>query len=166
MLPYPDRRDPELHVQREAMKLAVQEPVVTGPVFDALAPETFGHPAYRALFDATQAIGGVAASHGGAGWVTALMGKLDDAVARALVTELGVEEIRVDPEMLRAYASSVLAKLQEVWVGGQVAQVKSMLSRMRPSDDEAAYRQLFADLLALEEYRRELLAESLRVQVD
>ncbi|WP_295626739.1 DNA primase [uncultured Corynebacterium sp.] len=165
-LPYPDARDPELHVQREAMKLAIQEPVITGPVFDALAPETFGHPTYRALFDATQKIGGVASSKGGAEWVTSLLGALDDAVARALVTELGVEEIHVDREKMRAYASSVLARLQEVWVGGQVAQVKSMLARMRPSDDEAGYRQLFADLLALEEYRRELLAESLKVQVD
>ena len=41
-----------------------------------------------------------------------------------------------------------------------------MLARMRPSDDEAGYRQLFADLLALEDYRRELLAEALKVQVD
>ncbi|MFC3849926.1 DNA primase [Corynebacterium hansenii] len=166
MLPYPDARDPELHVQREAMKLAIQEPVITGPMFDALAPETFSHPTYRALFDATQKAGGVSGASGGAEWVAALLGQLDDAVGRALVTELGVEEIRVDAEMLRAYSSSVLARLQEVWVGGQVAQVKSMLARMRPSDDEAAYRQLFADLLALEDYRRELLAESLKVQVD
>lgn len=165
-LPYPDRRDPELHVQREAMKLAIQEPVVTGPVFDALSPETFGHPTYRALFDATQAAGGVAGSAGGAGWVSALLAELDDGVARALVTELGVEEIRVDAEMLRAYSSSVLARLQEVWIGGQVAQVKAVLSRMRPSDDGDAYRQLFADLLVLEEYRRELLAEAMKVQVD
>lgn len=165
-LPYPDPRDPDLHVQREAMKLAVQEPVITGPMFDALAPETFSHPTYRALFDATQKAGGVAGSGGGAEWVAAILGNLDDAVARALVTELGVEEIRVDAEMMRAYASSVLARLQEVWVGAQVAQVKAMLSRMRPSDDEAAYRQMFADLLALEDYRRELLAEAVKVQVD
>ena len=166
LLPYPDPRDPELHVQREAMKLAIQEPVVTGPMFDALSPDTFPHPTYRALFDATQKAGGVASQSGGAPWVTALLGQLDDAVGRALVTELGVEEIRVDAEQLRAYSSSVLARLQEVWVGGQVAQVKSMLARMRPADDEAAYRQMFADLLALEDYRRELLAESLKVQVD
>ncbi|MBP2332129.1 MULTISPECIES: DNA primase [Corynebacterium] len=166
LLPYPDPRDPELHVQREAMKLAIQEPVITGPMFDALSPDTFPHPTYRALFDATQKAGGVASQSGGAPWVTALLGQLDDAVGRALVTELGVEEIRVDAEQLRAYSSSVLARLQEVWVGGQVAQVKSMLARMRPADDEAAYRQMFADLLALEDYRRELLAESLKVQVD
>ncbi|MDK8768759.1 DNA primase [Corynebacterium freneyi] len=166
LLPYPDPRDPELHVQREAMKLAIQEPVITGPMFDALSPDTFPHPTYRALFDATQKAGGVASQSGGAPWVTAVLGQLDDAVGRALVTELGVEEIRVDAEQLRAYSSSVLARLQEVWVGGQVAQVKSMLARMRPADDEAAYRQMFADLLALEDYRRELLAESLKVQVD
>ncbi|MEJ6020088.1 DNA primase [Corynebacterium sp. H113] len=176
-LPYPNPRDPVLHAQREALKLAIQEPVLTGPVFDALAPETFGHPTYRAVFDAIQAAGGVAAAAGGvaaaggagvdgvggAKWVADISAGTSDAMARRLVTELGVEPIHVDYEALRGYASAVLARLQEVWVGDQIAQVKALLSRMRPADDEAGYRQLFADLLALEEYRRELLAEAVQV---
>ncbi|MDO5732072.1 DNA primase [Corynebacterium sphenisci] len=160
--PRPDPRDPRLHVQREALKLAVQEPAALGPVFSELDPEVFTHPAYRAVFDAVAAAGGIPADGGGAGWVADLAAAAPDEVVRGLVTELGVEEIHVDPPALAGYAASVLARLQEVWVGQQIAQVKGTLQRMRPGDDEAGYRRLFEDLIGLEEYRRELLAEALR----
>ncbi|WP_027018962.1 DNA primase [Corynebacterium sputi] len=158
----PDPKDPVLHVQREAAKLAVQEPVLTGPVFDELAPEIFSHPAYRAVFDATQRAGGVGQTHGGSRWLAALMDTTDNPAIRSLITELGVEPIPAEVESLKLYSSSIIARLQEVWIGEQIAQVKATLSRMRPSDDENAYRQMFADLLSLEEYRRELLSEALR----
>ena len=164
-LPYPNPKDPVLHAQREALKLAVQEPATTGPVFDALAPETFGHPTYRAVFDAVVAAGGVCgpAASNVHGWAAVIMENAGDDVVKRLVTELGVEPIEVDPEDMRAYSQAILARLQEVWVGDQIAQLKAMLSRMRPSDDETAYRTLFADLLAMEEYRRELQAEAVKV---
>ncbi|MDU4407408.1 MAG: DNA primase, partial [Corynebacterium sp.] len=54
------------------------------------------------------------------------------------------------------YADSVLSRLQETVVGDQIAQLKARLGRMRPSDDEASYNSLFADLVALEQARREL----------
>lgn len=164
-LPYPNPKDPVLHVQREVLKLAIQEPVITGPVFDALEPDTFGFETYRVIFEAIQAAGGVSgpeAAHQ-AGWASAIMSHLTDSVAHGLVTELGVEQIAVDPEFLRNYASGILARLQEVWVGNQVAQLKAVLSRMRPSDNEDDYRRLFADLLALESYRRELQSEAVKV---
>ena len=41
-------------------------------------------------------------------------------------------------------------------MGDQIAQLKARLGRMRPSDDEASYNSLFADLVALEQARREL----------
>ena len=41
-------------------------------------------------------------------------------------------------------------------MGNQIAQLKSQLQRMRPSDDEMAYNALFSDLVALEQARREL----------
>ena len=91
------------------------------------------------------------------------MDQAREDVVKHLVTELGVEQIAVDAETLRPYAQAILARLQEVWVGDQIAQLKAMLSRMRPSDDEAAYNSLFADLLAMEQYRRELQAEAVKV---
>ncbi|WP_297451399.1 DNA primase [uncultured Corynebacterium sp.] len=164
-LPYPNPRDPVLYAQREALKLAIQEPATTGPVFDALAPETFGHPTYRAVFDAIMAAGGACgeAATQPHSWATAIMDKAREDVVKHLVTELGVEQISVDEETLRPYSQAILARLQEVWVGDQIAQLKAMLSRMRPSDDETAYNSLFADLLAMEQYRRELQAEAVKV---
>ncbi|MBS5168309.1 MAG: DNA primase, partial [Corynebacterium sp.] len=146
-------------------KLAIQEPATTGPVFDALAPETFGHPTYRAVFDAIMAAGGACgeAATQPHSWATAIMDQAREDVVKHLVTELGVEQIAVDAETLRPYAQAILARLQEVWVGDQIAQLKAMLSRMRPSDDETAYNSLFADLLAMEQYRRELQAEAVKV---
>ncbi|WP_288747759.1 hypothetical protein, partial [uncultured Corynebacterium sp.] len=48
------------------------------------------------------------------------------------------------------------SRLQETVVGDQIAQLKAQLGRMRPTDDEAGYNSLFADLIALEQARREL----------
>ncbi|NLP39006.1 MAG: hypothetical protein GX356_04700, partial [Corynebacterium pollutisoli] len=44
----------------------------------------------------------------------------------------------------------------------QIAQLKSQLQRMRPSDNEQAYNSLFADLVALEQARRELNERAFR----
>jgi DNA primase len=81
--------------------------------------------------------------------------------AGALVNELGVEGIRVeDEEHLPRYISSVLARLQEVWVGRQIAEVKSKLQRMSPVEQSDEYHALFGDLVAMEAYRRSLLQQA------
>ena len=166
-LPLPNPKDPVLYAQREALKLAIQEPVVTGPVFDALAPDTFSHPTYRAVFEAIGSAGGVsaAAAQGIATWGATVLEVADNAAVRRLITELGVEPIAADAEYLRVYSQAMLARLQEVWIGDQIAQLKAMLARMRPSAEEATYRKLFTDLLAMEEYRRELQAEAVKVDL-
>jgi DNA primase len=78
-----------------------------------------------------------------------------------LVNELGVEAIRVDDEdKLPRYISGVLARLQEVWVGRQIAEVKSKLQRMSPVEHSDEYHALFGDLVAMEAYRRSLLQQA------
>ncbi|WP_448852262.1 DNA primase [Corynebacterium sp. 335C] len=151
----PDPSDPRLHVEREVLKLAVQEPGdVDGAMFDALDPEMFTHPAYRAVFDAIVAAGGLEQAAKAPMWAAGIASGMEDETARSLMPELGVEEIHVDADARPGYSASLLARLQEVWVGEQIAQVKRVLQRMRPTDDEAAYRETFGDLLALENYRR------------
>jgi DNA primase len=54
----------------------------------------------------------------------------------------------------------VLARLQEVWVGRQIAEVKSKLQRMSPVDHSDDYHALFGDLVAMEAYRRSLLEQA------
>jgi DNA primase len=75
----------------------------------------------------------------------------------SLVSELAVDPMRVADDALTRYISGVLARLQEVWVGQQVAELKSKLQRMSPAEKPDDYNALFGDLIALEQYRRSLL---------
>lgn len=155
----PDPRDPTLWPQREALKAALQYPALAGPVFDALPPESFTQAGYAAVAAAVAAAGGTAAGLTGAQWIEAVREHAADA--QRLVSELGVESIRVDGEdKLPRYISGVLARLQEVWVGRQVAEVKSKLQRMSPVEQGEEYHALFGDLVALEAYRRSLLEQA------
>ena len=72
-----------------------------------------------------------------------------------------METIKVDDEeRLPRYIGGVLARLQEVWVGRQIAEVKSKLQRMSPVEQGDEYHSLFGDLVALESYRRSLLEQA------
>ncbi|HYB38160.1 MAG TPA: DNA primase [Mycobacterium sp.] len=156
----PDPRDPTLWPQREALKSALQYPALAGPVFDALTVESFTHPGYAAVRAAIDAAGGTAAGVAGAQWIDAVRQHATSAPAAALVSELGVEAIRVDDDKLPRCIAGVLARLQEVWVGRQIAEVKSKLQRMSPVEQGDEYHALFGDLVAMEAYRRSLLQQA------
>ncbi|WP_411708737.1 DNA primase [Corynebacterium sp. LaCa116] len=159
----PGPREPHLWPQREALKLALQYPQVAGSYFDGIPEDAYSNEAYRTVRRAIATLGGVTA---GAAmpeveWLAAVAGEMLDLTARNFVSELAVEPIKLgesgNPATdLEAYADSVLSRLQETRVGDQVAQLKAQLGRMRPSDDEESYNSLFADLVALEQARREL----------
>ena len=157
----PDPRDPTLWPQREALKAALQYPALAGPVFDSLTVESFTHPGYAAVRAAIEAAGGTSSGITGAQWIDTVREQTTAAATQGMITELGVEGIRVDDEeKLPRYIGGVLARLQEVWVGRQVAEVKSKLQRMSPVEQGDEYHALFGDLVALESYRRSLLEQA------
>ncbi|WP_110810673.1 DNA primase [Mycolicibacterium insubricum] len=156
----PDPRDPTLWPQREALKAALQYPGLAGPVFDSLTVESFTHPGYAAVATALAAAGGTSAAISGPTWIDAVRRQTSSTAAAALISELGVESINVEEEKLPRYIGGVLARLQEVWVGRQIAEMKSKLQRMSPVDDNEEYHELFGDLVAMEAYRRSLLAQA------
>ena len=157
----PDPRDPTLWPQREALKAALQYPALAGPVFDSLTVESFTHPGYAAVRAAIEAAGGTSSGTTGALWIDTVREQTNAAATQGMITELGVEGIRVDDEeKLPRYIGGVLARLQEVWVGRQVAEVKSKLQRMSPVEQGDEYHALFGDLVALESYRRSLLEQA------
>jgi DNA primase len=157
----PDPNDPTLWPQREALKSALQYAALAGPVFDALTVESFTHPGYAAVCTAIEAAGGAAAGISGGEWLDAVRQKAPSPAAAGLISELGVEAIRVeDDEKLPRYIAGVLARLQEVWVGRQIADVKSKLQRMSPVEQGDEYHALFGDLVAMEAYRRSLLEQA------
>ena len=155
--PRPD--DPVLWPQREALKIALQHPAAAGNYFDGINPEAFTHDAYHQVREAITAAGGCARAGANnpaeeSNFLAAVAGEMRDYAGRNFVSELAVEPIHADD--LYEYADSVLSRLQETRVGQQIAQLKSQLQRMRPSDDEEAYNALFSDLVALEQARRDL----------
>ncbi|MGN7781015.1 DNA primase [Mycolicibacterium sp. 22603] len=155
----PNPMDPTLRPQREALKSALQYPGLAGPVFDSLGPESFTHPAYAAVRTAIAAAGGVSSGLTGAQWIETVRDLAGEA--GALVNELSVDAIKIDDdERLARYICGVLARLQEVSIGRQIAEVKSKLQRMSPVDNSDEYHALFGDLVAMETYRRSLLEQA------
>jgi DNA primase len=157
----PDPADPTLWPQREALKSALQYPALAGPVFDSLTVESFTHPGYAAVRSAIGAAGGASAGQSGGQWIDAVRGQAASEAGAGLVNELGVEAINVeDDDRMPRYIAGVLARLQEVWVGRQIAEVKSKLQRMSPVEQGDEYHALFGDLVAMEAYRRSLLEQA------
>ncbi|OBK44882.1 DNA primase [Mycobacterium sp. 1081908.1] len=156
----PNPRDPTLWAQREALKSALQYPALAGPVFDTLTVESFTHPGYAAVRAAIESAGGTSTGVTGAEWLEAVRQQTTSALTGSLISELGVEAIQVDEEKLPRYIGGVLARLQEVWMGRQIAEVKSKLQRMSPIEQGDEYHALFGDLVAMEAYRRSLLEQA------
>jgi DNA primase len=156
----PDPREPTLWPQREALKSALQYPALAGPVFDSLTVESFTHPGYAAVRSAIDAAGGTSTGVTGAQWIDAVRQQTTSDLTAGLISELGVEAIAVDDEKLPRYIAGVMARLQEVWMGRQIAEVKSKLQRMSPIEQGDEYHALFGDLVAMEAYRRSLLEQA------
>lgn len=159
----PNPADPTLWPQREALKAALQFPALAGPVFDSLTVESFTHPGYAAVRSAIDTAGGTvgaAAAAAGAQWIETVREQTVSTLTVGLIHELSVESIRVDDDKLPRYIGGVLARLQEVWVGRQIAEVKSKLQRMSPVEHSDEYHALFGDLVAMEAYRRSLLEQA------
>jgi DNA primase len=159
----PPRDDVRLQAQREVLKAVLQEPAMTGPVYDTLPAEAFTHPSYAQLHAAVLAAGGTAAGMSGPEWIDAVAAHYPQ---RSLLTELAVETLRAKAgaEDDARYIGSLLARLQATVVGQQVAEIKSRLQRMSPLDDADSYHRLFGDLVALEQYYRALRDQAVGAQ--
>lgn len=148
--------NPATVVEREALKLALQEPVLAGPQFDALGVDAYHHPLHRAIRTAIAEAGGAASATSGAVWVQRVRDACPDLAASALVGELAVEPLRLDGEPDPRYVGVTLAKLELVTVDAKVAALKSKVQRVNPVTDKAQYLSLAAELFSLEQHARAL----------
>ena len=154
-LPRPDPRDKVASVEREALKVALQAPLLAGTWVDALETEGFRSPAYIAVHRAIVAAGGAAAGLTDRAWLDAVLEACPDDAVRAVVHELAVEPSPID-EMDARYAQSVVARLLEIDASRRITDLKARLQRIEPAAEPDTYQALFADVLALEQYRRGL----------
>ena len=152
----PDANDPRSLVEREALKLALQEPVLAGPMFDAVDETVYAHPVHAAVRLAIASVGGAASAAGGPGWIEAVRDASGDLAAKAVVGELAVEPLRNDGALDPRYVVVQVSRLQLFAVNRRVADVKSRLQRVNPVTEADEYHRLFGELLSLEQHARAL----------
>jgi DNA primase len=159
----PPKDDPRLHLQREALKAALQIPAVAGPSYDELPEQVFAHPAFAAVHRAVQAAGGVCSGRDGHAWLEAVLAECPQE-ARSLVTELAVEPLELPRRNTDEprYVASVIAGVRLALVEAQVAELKARLQRTNPVEEPEAYHRLFGDLVPLEQYRIALREKAAR----
>ena len=147
---------PRSTVEREALKLALQEPVLAGPMFDAVEVTDYQHPVHVAVRAAVAAAGGASTATGGAVWIERVRDACDDLAGQALIGELAVEPLRIDGEPDPRYVSITMARLQWSSVTGRIRDLKSKIQRVNPVSNKDEYFALFGELLSLEQHARAL----------
>ncbi|GAA2578628.1 DNA primase [Dactylosporangium fulvum] len=147
---------PEGLVEREALKLALQQPVLAGPMFDAVGAQVYGHPTYVALRTAIAEVGGASSGTGGAVWIERVREACIDLAAAALVTELAVEPLRLDGEPDPRYVEATIIRLQLPALNRTIAELKSKLQRINPVTNADDHLRLFSELVSLEQHARAL----------
>jgi len=137
--------DPVLVLEREVLKIKLQLPELAYSWVD-LEPAAFSFPLYaqlRGLIDNQKEIN-----------TQELIEKCESEELKSLVTELIVEPIRTDGEVSERYITSIFARLREVALSRQIAEIKSALQRLNPVENDAQYQEIFGQLVGMEAARR------------
>ena len=83
--PLPDLRDPRFALERETLKLVLQNPAAVGHTAKDVDAGDFTHPTYRAVWEVIAGSGGPAVGATDPGWGTRLRDRTEDpAVSSAL----------------------------------------------------------------------------------
>jgi len=155
------RRDPALMVEREALKCALQEPGTVANWYESVEDSAFTHPSARQVHAAIAAAGYPSEELSGLMWIDAVLAAGEDDEVRRLVRELAVEPLPAEFGQDARYAIGVISRLLELDASRRIVDLRGQLQRIDPVAQPEEYQQRFADLLALEEYRRTLRQESL-----
>jgi DNA primase len=148
---------PQRLVERESVKLALQEPVLAGPMYDTVGPENYADPVYQAIRVAIGAAGGASsASTGGVVWIEKVRDLCDDLGGKAMISELAIEPLRTDGVVDPRYVQVTLARLQVGSVTTRIRDLKSKIQRINPVAHKDEYFALAGDLVSLEQQARAL----------
>jgi DNA primase len=152
--PLPDLRDPRFALERETLKLVVQEPTAVGRTARDVGANDFTHPTYRAVWELVELAGGLAKAE--AGWAARLRDLTTDPAVSAAVSALAVEPVPSRKGADEAFIANTVYRLQELTAQRRIADVKSRLQRTNPVEHTAEYNRMFGELTALEQHRRQL----------
>ena len=138
-------RDPILMMEREVLKIKLQHPDMAKD-WTLLEKNVFSYWAYHQLrtqIDSSPDLN-----------IQKLLESSESEDIRALITELTVEPIRTDREISERYIAAIFARLREVALSRSIAEIKSTLQRLNPTENEAQYSETFGALVAMEAERR------------
>lgn len=155
------RRDPGLVVEREALKCALQQPAVVADWYESVESTAFTHAQARRVHEAIVAAGSPSPTVVGLAWVDAVLAAAEDDDVRRLVRELAVEPLPADEGRDHSYAVGVMARLLEQDASRRIHELKGRMQRIDATEQPEQHQQAFADLLALEDYRRSLQREAM-----
>jgi DNA primase len=154
------RRDPALIIEREALKCALQQPAAVADWYASVEESAFTHPSALLVHSAIVAAGLPSPDHAGLTWIDLVLEHCQDDEVRRLVRELAVDPLPAEFGQDIRYANGVIARLLELDASRRVDEVKGRLQRADPVEQAEDHARLFAELLALEEYRRSLRQDS------
>jgi DNA primase len=167
----PDPRDPRLMLERDTLRLLVQRPELAREAVADLDSSDFTHPAYALLWTAVQAEGGFGEASSAVrltsiGERAAAAAPTDDArqALRELLGALSVESIHTSKELTDTYVYVHACRLRELTARRRIDEVKSRLQRMNPVTETTEYNRLYGELIALEQFRRDLNEQALAAQ--
>lgn len=150
--PLPDRppmaanlSDPLLMLEREVLKSKLQVGELASNWVE-IESNAFSYPAYAELRSKIDSLPDMN--------ISSLLERTENESLRALITELTVEPIRTDGEVSERYVASIIARLREVALGRDIAEIKSTLQRINPVEEADRYTEIFGDLVAKEAQRR------------
>lgn len=171
----PDSSDPVANLERQALECLLQLPAsLFGLGVETVSPAAFRVPMFSALFSALSSLGGLdqyaelwrgaedelglkgqrAILLANKRWVE-LVGSNVSAQLKSLVSALVVSPLpQDDPARLNDYARGVWGAMIRGDLARQIADTKARLQRCDPQDER--YQQIFAELMSLENRRRQL----------
>jgi DNA primase len=158
-LPGIDLLDPVVRVEREALKLAMQQRDLLTEWFSALELSSFSVPQHQQVFATIVNSQSVSAAE----FVDQVLKDAPDDEIRNLIRALIVEPIQTSEDQLDRYGKAVYARVMELDATRQIADLKRTLQRLNPVDEQVEYDKLFADLVALEQHRRTLREQAMGI---
>ena len=149
----------EARVEKEALKVVLQHPTAVADWYDVVERDAYSIEQFRLAHDAIRTAGGAVAAADNDGWFDAVLEDAADDSIRAVLTAAIVEPLSIDQKTdVANYATSVISRLLELDAARRISDLKSRLQRLEETSED--YQQAFADLLALENQRRELAVQA------
>lgn len=152
-VPEPSLGEARFNDEREALKAIVQHPEIAVRHVGEISADDFTHPRAKAIWQEVSTRG--LPQRQDASWLPGVADALDEPTRRILMI-CASDPLRSREATAERVVASLIARLQEVTLLRRIADVKSRLQRADPAADADGYRDLFQQLVSLEEQRRAL----------